>query len=263
MFSNFVQGIAYVFKGFELIMQPGLRLFLVIPVTVNILLFIGLIVWAKSLFAGWLAGMMAWLPEWLGFMEWFFWLIYALAIVLTIFYGFVSAANLLAAPFYGYLAELVEERLGERSGTGNFSWREFAQLIPRTIKREFQKILYYLPRVLALLVLGLIPGVNAIAAVLWIIFSAWMMAIQYLDYPADNNGLAFKEMLRYLRENRAAAMGFGTLVFGLTLIPVINLVTFPAAVCGATAFWVSNKIQFSYNAQQALTATQADWPVKR
>jgi len=241
MIQNFFSGSAHVMEGFRLLFQPGFRLFVLIPVTVNIALFGLLIMWAKSMFTGWMGYLMGWLPEWLAFMEWFFWLIYLVAIIMVIFYGFVSAANLLAAPFYGYLSELVEERLGNRSGNGAFEWGELVKIIPRTVMREFQKILYYLPRVIALLLLGLVPGLNAIVAVVWIIFSAWMMAIQYLDYPADNNQLSFPDTLTYLRKNRSAALGFGAFTFGLTLIPIVNLITFPAAVCGATAFWVSQQ----------------------
>lgn len=237
MFSNYFRGCAHLMQGFQLIFQPGLRLFLFIPVTVNIVLFAMLIYWAKSMVGGWMASLMGWLPEWLAFMEWFFWLLYFVAILMTIFYGFVSAANLLAAPFYGYLSEIVENRLSDRKNPETFSWKTLLAMVPRTVMRELQKILYYLPRVIALLVLGLIPGINALAALLWIFFSAWMMAIQYLDYPADNNQLSFPDMLRYLRQKRAAALGFGSLTFGLTLLPLVNLITFPAAVCGATAFW--------------------------
>ena len=244
MLTSFFRGFAYLIQGFQLIWQPGLRLFLLIPVTLNILLFSLLIIWAKSMIGGWMAVLMEWLPEWLAFMEWFFWLVYLLAILMTIFYGFVAAANLLAAPFYGLLSELVESRLGHSREEEVFSWKTLLAMIPRTIKREFQKILYYLPRVLALLILGLIPGVNAVVAIVWIVFSAWMMAIQYLDYPADNHQYSFPEMLRYLRQNRSAAMGFGSLTFVLTLLPLVNLIAFPAAVCGATAFWVQEKMRF-------------------
>lgn len=241
MFSNYFRGCAYLLQGFRLIFQPGLRLFLFIPVTVNIVLFGLLIYWAKSMLGGWMASLMAWLPEWLAFMEWFFWIIYFVAILMTIFYGFVSAANLLAAPFYGYLSEIVEARLSHSKTSESFSWKTLLAMVPRTVIRELQKILYYLPRVIGLLILGLIPGINALAALLWILFSAWMMAIQYLDYPADNNHFTFPEMLGYLRKNRASALGFGSLTFGLTMLPLVNLIAFPAAVCGATAFWCHEK----------------------
>ena len=100
--------------------------------------------------------------------------------------------------------------------------------------------MYYLPRVILLLIVGLIPGLNLFAGVAWLIFSCWMMAIQYVDYPADNNKLSFPEMKQYLQQNRLTAFGFGSLTFGLTLLPIINFFAMPAAVAGATVFGSEN-----------------------
>lgn len=241
MKGNPFTGCGHFIRGFQIIWQPGLRWFLLVPLCLNVLLFGFLIVWAKSMFSGWMAVMMAWLPEWLAFLEWFFWLVYAVIIILMIFYGFVAAANFLGAPFYGYLAEKTEQRLTGTQLEEGFSWAALLALIPRTLKRECQKLLYYLPRILLLFILGMVPGLNALVAVFWIIFSAWMMAIQYLDYPADNHQLGFRDMLTYLRAHRLSALGFGMMVFAATLLPLINLLALPAAVCGATSFWVNER----------------------
>jgi len=238
MNGNLFQGFSYLVQGFKIICQPGFRLFLLIPVLVNTLLFVLLIVWIKSLVSGWLSVLLSWIPEWLGFIEWLFWGIYLLVIGLTFLYTFVAAANLIAAPFYGYLAEKTEQHLTGKSIEEDFSWRKLVSLIPSTVKREVQKILYYLPRVIGLFVLGLIPGLNLLIAVIWILFSAWMMAIQYIDYPADNHNVRFPEMRQYLSSNRFTSLGFGLLTFGVTLIPLLNFIAFPAAVCGGVAFWV-------------------------
>ena len=238
MNGSMFRGFSYLIQGFQIIFQPGFRLFLLVPITVNIALFVLLIMWAKSLFTGGMAYLMAWIPEWLAFLEWLFWGIYLLAIIMTIFYSFVAAANLLGAPFYGYLAEKVEIRLRGKDDSAPFSLRHLLLLIPKTVKRELQKILYYLPRVIALLILGLIPGLNVIVALVWIVFSGWMMAIQYIDYPADNHDMGFSEMRKYLAKRRLTAFGFGIFTFGLTLLPLLNLFALPAAVCGAVAFWV-------------------------
>lgn len=241
MNGNLFRGFSYLMSGFKIICQPRFRLFLLVPFCVNVGLFVLLILWAKSLFSGWMATLLAWMPEWLGFMEWLFWGVYFIVIMMTLFYGFVAAANLIGAPFYGYLAEMTEKHLTGNDAQVHFSWQELAMLVPRTIKRELQKILYYLPRVLGLFVLGLIPGLNLLVAVAWIIFSGWMMAIQYIDYPADNHKMSFPEMRNYLASHRFTSLGFGLVVFGATLFPLLNLLALPAAVCGAVAFWVNEK----------------------
>jgi len=197
--------------------------------------------WAKSLVSGWMASLLSWVPEWLGFLEWLFWAVYFVAILMTLFYGFVAAANLIGAPFYGYLAEVTEKHLTGNTQDEKFSWKALIAMIPRTVKRELQKILYYLPRVIALFILGLIPGLNLFVAVVWVLFSGWMMAIQYIDYPADNHNMSFPEMRKYLSSHRFTSLGFGMITFGATLFPLLNLFALPAAVCGAVAFWVNEK----------------------
>lgn len=244
MNGNLIKGFGYMTQGFHIILQPGFRLFLLVPFLVNILLFSLMIYWAYSLIDGWMATLLSWLPDWLAFMEWLFWGAYFVVILMTLFYGFVSAANLIGAPFYGYLAELTEKHLSGKDISEPFSWKTLIAMIPRTVLRELQKILYYLPRVLGLLILGLIPGINLIVAFVWLLFSAWMMAIQYVDYPADNNRMSFKDMRKYLSKYRFTSLGFGMLAFGLTLLPILNFLALPAAVCGAVAFWVNEPRSF-------------------
>jgi CysZ protein len=256
MQGNLVNGFSHMLSGFKLIFQPGLRLFILVPIVANIALFVLLFMWAKSLFSEGMTYLMSWIPEWLGFIEWAFWLIYFAAMVMLLFYAFVSAANLIGAPFYGFLAEVVEQKLSGKRNDEATSWLAFVKLIPRTILRELQKLMYYLPRVLLLVILGLIPGVNAIIAVIWIGFSAWMMAVQYIDYPVDNNGLSFKELRRYLGQHRVTAFGFGCLAFGFTLLPIVNIIALPAAVCGAVAFWVNEQTSDSMHVDSSKHLSQ-------
>ena len=89
-----------------------------------------------------------------------------------------------------------------------------------------------------LFILGLIPVVNLVAAVLWFLFNCWMMSLQYVDYPADNHKVSFPALRRQLAGVRLSAMGFGLPVALAAMVPVLNLFVVPAAVCGATAFWV-------------------------
>jgi len=99
-------------------------------------------------------------------------------ILLMLAYGFVIVANLIGSPFYGYLAELTEKQLTGQEVSTDDSWSAIIKDIPRALWREVQKIAYYLPRALGLFIIGLIPVVNLVAAVLWFLFNSWMMALQ-------------------------------------------------------------------------------------
>lgn len=238
--GNFFHGLGYLAEGFRLIRQPGLRLFVVIPLILNILLFATLFYFLAEFFSVLIATAMGWLPDWswLQSLDWLFWIFYGAVILLMLAYGFVIVANLIGSPFYGYLAELTEKHLtGQEVGVEG-GWAQIIKDIPRALWREVQKILYYLPRALGLFILGLIPVVNLVAAVLWFLFNSWMMALQYVDYPADNNRVSFPVLRYQLARRRLSALGFGLPVALAAMVPVVNLFVVPAAVCGATAFWV-------------------------
>ncbi|EMP54981.1 cysZ protein, required for sulfate transport [Marinobacter santoriniensis NKSG1] len=238
--GNFFRGLGYLGEGFRLIRQPGLRLFVLLPIAINIVLFAVLFYFMAEGFSTLIATAMGWLPDWnwLQSLDWLFWILYGAVILLMLAYGFVIVANLIGSPFYGYLAELTEKHLTGQEVTTEDGWATIVKDIPRALWREVQKILYYLPRAIGLFIIGLVPVVNLVAAVLWFLFNSWMMALQYVDYPADNHRVSFPALRRTLGGSRLSALGFGLPVALAAMVPLLNLVVVPAAVCGATAFWV-------------------------
>src|SRR5476649_585370 len=151
---------------------------------------------------------------------------------------FSTIANLIAAPFSGLLSEQLEARLTGKARPDTGIW-DIMKDLPRIMKREWQKLAYYLPRAIVLLVLYFIPGIGqTVAPVLWFLFSAWMLSIQYCDYPFDNHKVSFLDMRRSLGRHKVDNLQFGALVSLFTMVPVLNLVILPVAVCGATAMWV-------------------------
>lgn len=238
--GNFLRGLGYLGEGFRLIRQPGLRLFVIIPLVLNVILFGLLFYYLAGLFSAMIATAMGWLPDWawLQALDWLFWLLYGVVILLMLAYGFVILANLIGSPFYGYLAELTEKHLTGQEVISDDGWLGLLKDTPRMLWREVQKIAYYLPRALVLFILGIIPVVNLVAAAVWILFNGWMMALQYVDYPADNHKVSFGRLRKDLAASRLSALGFGLPVALAAMVPVLNLIVVPAAVCGAVAYWV-------------------------
>ncbi|MBM7060110.1 sulfate transporter CysZ [Pseudomonas sp. UL073] len=238
MSAPVLSGPQYLREGLKLVLSPGLRLFVLLPLTVNVLLFAALIGFAVEGFSTWVDHLMPSLPDWLSFLSYLLWPLFVVLVLLMVFFTFTMLANIIAAPFNGFLAEKVEVVVRGQDDFPAFSWGELMAMIPRTVGREMRKLAYFLPRALGLFVLSLIPGVNLIAAPLWLLFGVWMMAVQYIDYPADNHKLGWNEMLAWLREKRWQSLGFGGITYLALLIPVVNLLAMPAAVAGATLFWV-------------------------
>lgn len=238
MTSPALSGPQYLQEGLKLILSPGLRLFVLLPLAINLLVFIGLIVVSVQQFSGWVEIFMPSLPNWLSFLEYILWPLFVALVLLMVFFTFNLVANIIAAPFNGFLAEKVEIVARGQDNFPAFSWAEFTAMVPRTLSREMRKLGYFLPRSIALLILSFIPVLNLVAAPLWLLFGVWMMAVQYIDYPADNNKVSWDEMLAWLREKRWQSLGFGGITYVALLIPFINILMMPAAVAGATLFWV-------------------------
>ncbi|MBO2928290.1 sulfate transporter CysZ [Metapseudomonas otitidis] len=233
-----LSGPQYLGEGLKLILRPGLRLFVLLPLTLNLLLFIALIGFAMREFSGWVDAFMPSLPDWASFLEYLIWPLFVALVVLLVFFSFTMIANIIAAPFNGFLAEKVEVVVRGQDDFPPFSWAELVAMVPRTVGRELRKLGYFLPRAAGLLILSFIPMVNLVSTPLWFVFGIWMMAVQYIDYPADNHKLGWNEMLAWLREKRWQSLGFGGSVYLALLIPFVNIVMMPAAVAGATLFWV-------------------------
>jgi CysZ protein len=234
MNNNPLAGGKYLLEGLKLLLRPGLRRYVFVPLLVNILVFSAIGWLGITLFGDFLDWL---LPEsgWLSYLRWLIWPFFALLLMLVTFYTFTTIANLIAAPFNGLLAERVEMHL-----TGNPPPQAavpFIQTILPAIRSELGKISYYLLRAIPLFLLSLIPGVNIVASPLLLAFNAWFLCLEYVDYPMGNSELLFKEQLARLRTMRRTALGFGGSLTLLMMIPVINFAAMPAAVAGATALW--------------------------
>jgi len=236
MGGSFFAGIRHLLVGFKLLSKPGVRVFVFIPLAINMLLFSLSIYILNHYFGLWMERLLGWLPGWLSFFESMLWLIFAVLVLVIVACSFTVLANLIAAPFNSFLSEAVERHLsGQQSQK---SRRSLIAEVACSLWRELAKLRYYLPRVLALVVLGFIPVLNSASPFLWALFSVWMMAVQYLDYPMDSNGVEFPAMRERLGQRRLTTLGFGSSVLLATLVPVLNWFVMPAAVAGATALWV-------------------------
>ncbi|NKN32510.1 sulfate transporter CysZ [Marichromatium bheemlicum] len=228
-------GAGYLLQGVRLITRPGLRRFVLIPLAVNILVFSLAIYLGVREFATFLELIEAQIPSWLGWLDWILWPVFALLLLVVVFYTFNLVANLIASPFNNLLAEKVEllltgRPLQDSGGVGKL----LKELLP-TLFEELVKVVYALALAIPFLVLLFVPVVGPL---LWFLYTAWILAVQYSDYPMGNHGLKFREMRARLRGERGLSLGFGAAAAGLGMVPVVNFILMPSAVAGATAMWV-------------------------
>ncbi len=239
MITHPFKAISAFFSAVPLVLSKPLRLFILVPLLANFVLMGLLYIVAFSYFHSLLNSSMDYLPEWLSFLSWFFNFIFGVVISVLLFYSFSVGINIIAAPFMAFLAEKVEEIKTGKTFEERLTTSVVMAIIGRTLQRELQKIVYFLPRFILLLLLSFIPLVNVVTPVLLLLFSTWMLALQYMDYAFDNNKITFHDMRMALRSKPLLCWTFGGIVMvGLT-IPFFNLFVMPIAVVAATLLWVS------------------------
>ncbi|MFN2288679.1 MAG: sulfate transporter CysZ [Chromatocurvus sp.] len=238
MRGNALHGAGYVMRGARLLTHPGLRAFVLIPLLVNIAIFGSLIGWGFAWLDNTLDQTMAALPDWLRFLEWIIWPLVVVAASLITGYLFTAVALIIASPFNALLAEKAEELVTGEPVQGLEGLMGALIGVPRGIFREIAKLLYYVPMALFVLLVSLIPAINALSPLLWLLLGAWMMSLQFVDYPMDNHQRSFTDVKEAVRSRRLSSMGFGGLVAVCASIPLINFFVVPAAVVGATLLWV-------------------------
>lgn len=237
MKGNFIAGAGYLVEGAKLLTHPALRLFVVVPLAINILIFGSLLFFTISYITDLMNRWLSEIPDWLNFVEWILWPLIGLSLSLATGYLFTAAALLIASPFNGLLAEKAEELVTGREVPALEGLGAALMMVPRSVVRELRKLIYYVPMAIFVLVVSFIPVVNAVAPLLWFLLGAWMMSIQFVDYPMDNHELDFGEVTEAVRSRRLSSLGFGGLVALCTGIPIVNFFVVPAAVVGATLLW--------------------------
>lgn len=235
-------GARYLLRGFGLLTHPELRRYVAIPLLLNLTVFGALFGAGWHLFQDWTRQLLTLLPDWLQFVQWILWPLAVLLVLVAAAYLCSVCANIVAAPFNALLAERTEALLLRASGGAAQPAPAGGVLAtladaPRSIGKEIRKIFFYLPRALLIFVLGLLPPLYPFAPFMWFALGAWMLALEYCDYPMDNHRYTLLQVRTHIASERLTTYGFGAAALLGSMVPLLNLVVMPAAVCGATLYW--------------------------
>lgn len=240
MISNPISGATYFINGLSLINTNGIRRFVLMPLLINIIIFSAGLWFAFNQFDIFIDWALSGLPSWLSWLEWIMWPLFALTFYGVVFFGFTIIANIISAPFNGPLAAAVERNL---LGITEFSNnKSFSQEARDSIANELVKLKYTLYLMMPLAFLSLLslafPLIAPLVAVLWMIYTVWVLTLEYADFPMANHSIAFKDIKTTLATKRFLSLGFGSLVMLATLIPFVNFLVMPIAVAGATKMYI-------------------------
>jgi len=239
--DNHRSGVSYFFQGFKLIKTKGLKRFVLVPLVINLLLFSSAFYFLLDYIQLSVNYIISIVPQWMSFIKdalsYILWPIAIITVLLLFALIFGTLANWIAAPFNGFLSEKVERYLsGEEMGDEGLL--DALKDTPRALAREFSKLTYFIPRASGfLLIFFFVP---LFGQIIWFLFTAWMMAVQYVDYPFDNHKADFRLTRDSLRQDKSRAFSFGIMVNIFSFIPVINFMVMPVSICGATAIYADH-----------------------
>ena len=214
-------------KGASLLGHKQLRKYVLIPILMNLVLFSSLFYFGYQSIGGLIV---QFIPDWLQWLDWLIYPLFFLSFSMLGFFTFSLLANLMAVPFYGGLAAKTLTIINNKTGEVQ------ASPITSVLFSELKRIGYLLSRAIPLLIISLIPGLNIIAPVLWGLYAAWGLSMEYLAYPLENEGVLFPEQRSALKTIRIGALSFGGMILFALMIPVLNIFIPPIAVISATVY---------------------------
>lgn len=225
-------GARCLWHGLRLITSPGLRAWAVLPAVIAGLLFTVVVVTTGNELLGLIAPAAG---EEFAWLRWLLWTALAATGLLAFGFLFALLAGLIAAPFLGWLTAAVERRFNPDAPAvpASFWWQD----LRNGLAGEWRKFKYLLLVLCIPALLLFVPGANLLTPLVWFIAGAWLMAVEFMDYPCAYRGRGFPAALRLLRAHRRLAFGFGGAIALLSAVPVLNCLVLPAAVAGASVLY--------------------------
>jgi CysZ protein len=231
-----VTGVRDVGRGLGMLRaHPALWKWVIAPAAVTLVLLIALIIGVVQLvdpLVGWLV---THLPSWLaGVASSLLTVMIVIGLSFCALVLFVALAGAIAGPFNEMLSERLEAVL-----TGQpeppFSWAVFAREAALGVVHSIRRLISSLIGLVVVFVVGLVPVIGTIAAVL---IGGWLAArsASYDCYDAvlARRSMAYRDKLAYLARHRRRSFGLGAAVAGMLLVPGVNLIALGVGAAGAT-----------------------------
>ena len=231
--NDFLLGMVYLLRGAGHLLTNGLKRYILLPVAFNFILFAGLFYLIYHYLFPYTYYYIDQLPSWLSFLSGVLLVILFISFFLLFLSMFTVLFNLVAAPFNGLLAEKAQHLLFNSA----IPTLSFSEITIRSIKRQGKFLSYFVPRFVLMCILFFVPFIQPVYPLLWFLFNAWMLSIQYQDFAMDNNLVGFQDMQQKIGRTKLASLGFGSLINLVSFIPILNILIMPSAVIGGVILY--------------------------
>ncbi len=179
-----------------------------------------------------------WLAKLLAAVRGFVSVLVAIALLLMGLVSVLILSTIVAAPFNDALSEAVEGLVTGQQAPA-FSLRRLLADVRRTIRIELFKVVLYLAVVGPLFVGSFfLPILGQLMSVVGVLFTVLYFGIDYVDWPAARRSWSVSDRVGLVQRHFAAISGFGSGVWILLFVPLLNLFFMPAAVAGGTLLFL-------------------------
>ncbi len=150
---------------------------------------------------------------------------------IAVYMTFAVVGGVIAAPFLDALSIRVERiRTGSAAEQNESLWKSAGRALGEAAKRAG----FVVPLYLGVFLVGLVPGLQPVAAVAFAALSAAFLALDYTSFALDRRGVPFPEKRRWLWRHRSAMLGFGGVGLLTLLVPGLNFACLPWLVTAGT-----------------------------
>lgn len=162
---------------------------------------------------------------------------FAVIQVVAVLLGLVAAlfgSFVLAKPLSGPILEGMVRRVSKDLGAPEWPQPTLLQDVARSLQSSFLALVFTLPLLIPLVVIGVIFPVAAVVTTpLQFTVAALGAAWDFCDYPLSIRGTRVADRVDFVRRNIRCVMGFGLGLGLLTLLPCSLVIVLPAGVIGA------------------------------
>jgi CysZ protein len=145
---------------------------------------------------------------------------------------FSAVTLLIGGPFYEYIAEQIEDQLGDKPPGYHASW---FRMFLRGLRDSILLISISLVLTLPLFCLSFVPVIGqTVIPVLAGCVGGWILALELVGVPFHRRGLRLGDRHRALRTRPALTLGYGVPTYLLCAIPFAAIIVMPVAAAGGT-----------------------------
>ncbi|MDX2033262.1 MAG: EI24 domain-containing protein [Blastocatellia bacterium] len=226
---HFISGVRFFFAGLGMLFRhPALLALSLIPILATILMLTLLAIGAALLIGRFLSDALLIPLLGDGIASEVRPVVQAIVFLFSVLFGYflyLPLARVLLAPFAEAISRKAHQISTGSSYSGEQNWR-------RAILDGGKMAMLHLVVGAGSILLGLaFPPLGVPVGVL---IAALLCSLDFMDVPLSARGLRFGAKLRVVFRNKPLTMGFGFAAYVMLLIPVVNLLTLPVSVIGAT-----------------------------